>query len=162
LRRAEQDDDPGPLADAALDEVASSPDEQLSLFSVLSAHVVGSSQLTTSVFDEGLDEPDDGDGEELDDGTVPIDLPPPPPPGAGRYSMALPEDLGGRSLAEVKRDLRTANADLAMHLVRFTALSHREVNGRLNRLVGIQRIDQASLDELRRRADQAERWIASL
>jgi superfamily II DNA or RNA helicase len=160
LRQVEEDEGVDPLADAAVDEVETPPDEQLSLFSVLSAQVVGSSELTTSVFDDGLDE-DDGE-EEPDDGAVPIELPPPPPPGAGKWSVALPEDLGGRSLAEVKRDLRTANADLAMHLVRFTTLSHREVNGRLNRLVGIQRIDQASLDELRRRADQAERWIASL
>jgi hypothetical protein len=41
-------------------------------------------------------------------------------------------------------------------------MSHREVNGRLNRLAGVQKVTEATLDELRRRADQAERWIASL
>jgi hypothetical protein len=74
----------------------------------------------------------------------------------------LPEDLGGRPLTEVKRELREANADLALHLVRFTGMTHREVNGRLNRLAGVQRITEATLEELRRRADQAERWIAAL
>jgi hypothetical protein len=41
-------------------------------------------------------------------------------------------------------------------------MTHREVNGRLNRLAGVQRITEATLEELRRRADQAERWIAAL
>src|SRR3546814_16303326 len=76
--------------------------------------------------------------------------------------MALPEDLGGRPLPEVKTELRDANADLAMDLVRFTGLSHREVNGRLNRLAGVTRITEATLDQLRKRADQADRWLASI
>src|SRR3546814_20908376 len=51
---------------------------------------------------------------------------------------------------------------MAMDLVRVTGLSHREVNGRLNRLAGVTRITEATLDQLRKRADQAERWLASL
>src|SRR3546814_19690224 len=76
--------------------------------------------------------------------------------------MALPEDLGGRPLPEVKKELRDANADLAMDLVRFTGLSHREVNGRLNRLAGVTRITEATLDQLRTRPHQAEPLLASL
>ena len=145
--RVEDVDEPiDPLADAAFDELPVDPDEQLSLFSVLSAQVVASSEVTASVFDDGLDDDEEA---EVDDGGVAVDLPPPPPPGAGRFSMALPEDLGGRPLSEVKKELREANADLAMH-------------GRLNRMAGIERITDATLDQLRRRADQAERWIASL
>jgi superfamily II DNA or RNA helicase len=146
-----EDDEP-----VALDELEDG-DEQLSLFSVLSSQVID--VAGPSVFDEGdHDEPDD----ELDDGSVPVELPAPPPPGAGRWSAPLSEDLGGRSLPEVKRELRAANADLALDLVRFTGLTHREVNGRLNRLAGLERITEATLDQLRRRADQAERWIRSL
>jgi hypothetical protein len=62
----------------------------------------------------------------------------------------------------VKRELREANADLALHLVRFTGLTHREVNGRLNRLAGVTKVTEATIHDLRHRADQAERWIASL
>ena len=141
----------------ALDEIADD-DEQLSLFSVLSSQVVDGPS-GPSVFDVAEVE-DEGDDE--DDGSVPVDLPSPPPPGAGKWSRALPEDFGGRSLPEVKKELREANADLAMHLVRFTGLTHREVNGRLNRLAGLERITEATLDQLRKRADQAERWIKSL
>jgi hypothetical protein len=46
--------------------------------------------------------------------------------------------------------------------VRFTGLTHREVNGRLNRLAGVSRVTEASIHDLRKRADQAERWISSL
>ena len=153
-----------PRDEAAFDEVVDeAADEQLSLFAVLSAQVVDHGGASTSVFDDGFDGLDDDDlDEDFDDGSVPLDLPLPPPPGAGRWSARLPEDLGGRPLAEVKKELREANADLVLHLTRFTGLSHREVNGRLNRLSGVQKVNEATIDELRKRADQAERWIASL
>src|SRR3546814_19484821 len=104
----------------------------------------------------------DLDPGEEEDSSVPFDLPPPPPPGSGRFSMALPEDLGGRPLPEVKKELRDANADLAMDLVRFTGLSHRQVNGRLTRLAAVTSITEATLDHLRHRADPAARCLASL
>jgi superfamily II DNA or RNA helicase len=145
----------------AVDEVLDEPDEQLSLFAVLSSQVLDA-DAATSVFDELADDGDSADHSTDDDGSVPIELPAPPEPGAGRYAAPLPADLGGRPLTEVKRELREVNADLALHLVRFTGKSHREVNGRLNRLAGVERITEATLEQLRRRADQAERWIASL
>src|SRR3546814_10944882 len=104
----------------------------------------------------------DLDPGEEEDSSVPFDLPPPPPPGSGRFSMALPEDLGGRPLPEVKKELRDANADLAMDLVRFTGLSHREVHGRLNRLAGVTRITESTADQLRHRDAHTESWLARL
>jgi superfamily II DNA or RNA helicase len=157
VRRADEELVDG--AERALDEVAGAADEQLSLFAALSSHVLDG-DATASVFDPVDEHPDDPDEDE--DGSVPIELPTPPRPGAGRFSTPVPDDLGGRPLTEVKRELREANADLALHLVRFTGMTHREVNGRLNRLAGVQRITEASLDQLRARADQAERWIGSL
>jgi hypothetical protein len=162
-KRTVEEEDPTLEDEAALDEVVEEGDEQLSLFAVLSAQVLDAGDHTSSVFDEGFDGMDDPELDEaFDDGSVPIELPLPPPPGAGRYSMALPEDLGGRTLADVKKELRDANADLVQHLARFTTMSHREINGRLNRLSGVQKITDASVHDLRRRADQAERWLASL
>src|SRR3546814_147734 len=160
LRRKVEDDEPSGLDEAQLDEVpGDAEDAQMSLFEVLSAEVLDDGS-GASVFDDGADESHDPGEEE--DSSVPFDLPPPPPPGSGRFSMALPEDLGGRRSAENTSELQDANADLAMDLVRFTGLSHREVNGRLNRLAGVTRITEATLDQLRKRADQAERWLASL
>jgi superfamily II DNA or RNA helicase len=160
LGRAWEDGDPTEIPDdpAALDEPDADDDGQLSLFQVLSAEVLDGDG--SSVFD---DDPAVAvlDGDDGDHG-VPFDLPPPPPPGGGRFSAPIPEDLGGRPLPEVKAELRAANAELATELARFTGLSHREVNGRLNRLAGLSRITEASLEQLRRRADRAERWLASL
>jgi superfamily II DNA or RNA helicase len=158
-QRTDEEDGFGEDA-AALDEVGGEPDEQMSLFSVLSSQVLDGPG-SASVFDDD-DDLRDGDAPDGDDGSVDLELPPAPPPGAGRFSTPIPADLGGRPLVEVKRELRAANADLAMHLVRFTGMTHREVNGRLNRLAGVGRITDATLDQLRQRADQAERWISSL
>jgi hypothetical protein len=164
LRRAWEDgeEERPPEDPAMLDEPGDDEEEQLSLFQALSAEVIDNDG--PSVFDP---DPDAGDGAvdeggDVGDDGVPVDLPPPPPPGSGRFAVPLPPDLGNRPLAEVKAELRQANAALARELVRFTGLTHREVNGTLNRRAGLQRIDQASLDDLRRRADQAERWLAGL
>jgi superfamily II DNA or RNA helicase len=161
LRRTwEEGEAPEVEADpTALDEVPGDEEEQLSLFAVLSSEVLEGAD-GPSVFDE--DDDDELDDEDTDDGSVPMDLPSPPPPGSSRWAAPLPEDLGGRTLPEVKKELREVNADLALHLVRFTGLTHREVNGRLNRLAGLERITEATLDQLRKRADQAERWIKQL
>ena len=161
LARPLRPEDEGHAEDAAaLDETKPGPDEQLSLFAVLSSQVLHS-DTTTSVFDAvpaGLSDLIDDD----DDGSIPVELPAAPRPGAGRYGVPFADDLGGRPLAEVKRELRAANADLGLHLARFTGMSHREVNGRLNRLAGVERVTEATLDQLRKRADHAERWIGGL
>jgi superfamily II DNA or RNA helicase len=157
-RNWEEGDQPDlPEDPAALDE-APEEKEQLSLFEVLSAQVVdGPGGL--SVFDDDPDvDPHDDDG----DTGIPIDLPPPPPPGAGRFTRGLPPELADKPLAEVKTELRRVNASLAKDLARYTGLSHREVNGRLNRLASIERIANATAEQLRRRAAQAERWMAEL
>jgi hypothetical protein len=157
--RPEEPDDP-----AALDEPPEDDPGQLSLFEVHSSHVVdGEGALSTFDDDPDVDALDahvDADVD-LDDGYA-IELPAPPPPGAGRYTGGLPEDLAGRPLAEVKAELRAANADLARDLARYTGLSHREVNGRLNRLASVERIAEATVDQLRRRAAHAERWLGGL
>jgi hypothetical protein len=41
-------------------------------------------------------------------------------------------------------------------------MGHAQVNGQLNRLVGLRRIDEATVDQLRRRVRQAERWLSTL
>ena len=70
--------------------------------------------------------------------------------------------LGALSRFEQKEALRVRNADLARELVRFTGMTHAQVNGQLNRTVGLKRIDEATAETLRRRATEAERWLARL
>ena len=147
--RADEPDEP-----AELDEIPGET-EQLSLFQVLSAEVVEGSSAV-SVFD------DDPDADHLDeddeDTTVPIELPFPPPRGRGDSWVGR----DGRPLAEVKQELRMANAELARELAQLTGLSHQEVNGRLNREVSILRIAEASAEQLQARIERAEKWLANL
>jgi hypothetical protein len=73
-------------------------------------------------------------------------------------------DTGGES-RDPRREreaLREANARLVQDLVWATGMAHAQVNGQLNRLVGLRRIDEATVDQLRRRARQAERWLAKV
>jgi len=152
-----RDEDPDP---SALDEAPEDDAAQLSLFEVHSAQVIdGEGARSTFDVDPDAGPPDEVAGPDED---VAVDLPPPPPLGAGRFTGGLPDELAGRPLAEVKVELRSANADLAKELARYTGLSHREVNGRLNRLAAVERIADATVEQLQRRAAQAERWMAAL
>lgn len=135
---------------AAFDDVGG--DEQLSLFAALSAVTTDGPHPVASVFDEDVVEPDD----DSDDADLLVEVPPPPLPGGVTLVAGTPNPRQQRTA------LRKHNAGLVMELVRFTGLSHAEVNGKLNRLVGVRRIDDASVDQLERRAKQAQRWLSSL
>lgn len=149
--------DPAQIA-AELDQQLA--DEQLSLFSALSATIVDESHL--GVFDDDYDEigrvdtNDDGDLlPDLDPLSLTLDEILPPALGFGEHT-------DGRSRAEIKEALRLRNAESARELVRFTAQSHARVNAELNRLSGMKSVDEATLDQLERRANAADRWLNGL
>src|SRR5690606_466938 len=108
---------------------------------------------------------DDPDGE-LRDGRdehgVELVLLPPPLPGGG-----MPRSMGSgggpdapeMSLRQRKIVLRDANADLARELVRSTGWNHPKVNAELNRLSGITRISEATLEQLERRLAAGRKWL---
>lgn len=133
---------------------AQRPDEQqMSLFAALSSTVV---DVTESPAD-GVDPHEDIVLEPGDLRSFTIDLPPPPPL-PGRLT-----DLEGvgpvRSRHSDKKRLRDRNASLVADLARVTGLGHRAINGELNRLAGIVRIDEATVPQLARRADAAGKWL---
>ncbi|HEX3087689.1 MAG TPA: hypothetical protein VHQ23_03475, partial [Ilumatobacteraceae bacterium] len=102
--------------------------------------------LTT--FDDGL-QPSEADDEDPD---LDLDLP------------EIPTDAGyvfadGKSVAEVKAELREQNADIAKHLVDRTGWSHGRVNGELNRLAGLASVGGATNAQLRSRLKQGEKWL---
>jgi len=135
-----------------VDEPADPADgEQLSLFAVISA------VATDAVMpdDELHDEPVDADP----DPALVLELPAPPLlPGGGRSTAAV--DAGGETLMEQKARLRATNTSLARDLARWTGMTHAQVNAELNRLVGLQRIGDATADQLDRRLTHARRWMA--
>ncbi|MCC6830268.1 MAG: DEAD/DEAH box helicase family protein [Thermoleophilia bacterium] len=155
LRRREDDartDDPD-----ALDEVPQRvrDEEQLSLFAAISSRAVGTEEVHGPDA-EGLfvaEEPDD------DEGLV-LELMPAP-------HLDAPEPAGGAPGSDLsprqrRRLLRDANAAAVSEIARLTGGTHAQVNSELNRLVGVQRIGEATLEQLERRREQAHRWLARI
>jgi hypothetical protein len=151
------DEATGPDRDQAAASLDTFEPEQLSLFSVLSAVATG--MRISAVTPDGItydDEPDSiastVDDTELD-GL--LDLLLPEVPTEAGYSRDL-----GRSVAEVKADLRSANAAVAQRLVDLTGLSHGKVNAEMNRLANVTSVGAATTDQLERRLRHSEAWLA--
>jgi len=151
------------------DEVAQERggDEQMSLFAALSSTVIDADSTAPA---DGLDAsermvvlPDDLEG-------FPVDLPPPPPlPGRDPIVAGNPWDASygtteevGKSRAQIKAELRDKNSDRVRELVGRTGLGYPEVNMRLNRESGVDRITEATISGLTRRLAVADRWIDSV
>lgn len=150
LRRRDQEEGPEREEDL-LDEVpGADPDEQLSLFAAISAVPVGD----VAEHRIGAVEPAPAPVEE-DDPELVIELAPAPllaAPPAGDEGSAPPP-------RERRRLLRDANAQLARQIARITGLSHAQVNAELNRRVGVQKIGEATIEQLERRREAAARWL---
>jgi superfamily II DNA or RNA helicase len=155
LRRKDEDVDG--LTEFALEQEASEfdaamPDaEQMSLFSVISA-VATEVVVHSPDFDDEPDPPDP-DIAFLDDPDFLIDLDPVPLPGGGSVVGT------GMSRREERERLREANADLARALVDRTGWTHAKVNAEMNRLAGIEKISQATIEQLQRRVRYGESWL---
>jgi superfamily II DNA or RNA helicase len=141
-------------------------DEQMSLFEALSSTVIDADSSSSA---DGIDPsekmvvlPDDLEG-------FPVDLPPPPPlPGrnpieAGNpwATTAAPEEPS-KSRAQIKTELRDKNSDRVREIVGRTGLGYPEVNMRLNRESGVDRITDATISALTRRLAVADRWIETV
>lgn len=63
---------------------------------------------------------------------------------------------GGRAAREQQRSI---NAQWARDLATLTGMTHAKVNAELNRLSGVTRVSEATVDQLERRAEAAARWF---
>jgi superfamily II DNA or RNA helicase len=129
-------------------------EEQMSLFAVISAVATDAAEPSDDEFPYDPDDLEDGypDGFELT-------LAPPPPLVGGAA-----ETNGGGGTAvltrrEEKTRLRDANAGIARELVRRTRLTHAQVNAELNRLSGVRRVSEATIDQLERRLAVGDKWL---
>ena len=153
LRRPVIDD--ATLADdAAFDDaraIEHADDEQLSLFAAISAVATDVQVHTPSLFDDEPDAPEHP--EDPDDPDLLVALAPLPPL-AGSLAVAA----GTSTRKQEKERLRAANAALARALAQRTSQTHQAVNVELNRLAGVKRVSEATLEQLERRLRAAERW----
>jgi len=152
LRRREDDGDP--VADAALlaRTMARGADAQMSLFAPLAARALGDADEPETELEDmrAMPEPDD------DDALVLELAPAPRAGGADDGHLERPP----RSARARRRQLRDANAAAVAELVRVVDMSHAQINAELNRMVGIQRVGEASVDELERRRGAVIAWLA--
>jgi superfamily II DNA or RNA helicase len=123
-------------------------DVQMSLFAALSAVAT---DVREPLADEEVFDDEDGAGEEFE-----LMLAPPPPLGGG----AAPTGTTTLTRKEEKLRLREENATVARELVRRTTLTHGQVNAELNRLSGVRRVSEATIEQLERRIAVADRWLA--
>ena len=141
------------------------PDEQLSLFSALSSVATETSETEVmvggSVFDDDYEDSDpepfaDAPDHSTDD--LLLDVGALAPPLVGGQSAAL----DGTSRYEHKEALRLKNAEWARDLARATGMNHGQVNGQLNRLINLARVDSATVEQLEQRVAAAEKWWRQL
>lgn len=179
-RRSGEADGPNPAEpdDVAAVSVGDPLDdsEQMSLFSVIGAVAIDADLTTVAadsaaapglgVFDE---DPEDPGSVREPDGVEVVLLPPPLPGGGhvavpvdGRDDPAIRAALHGATSMtqrERKAQLRDLNADVAAELVRCTGWGYVQVQNELNRLTGIRRVSEATLEQLESRLDHARRWL---
>ena len=162
LRKPDAKDDD--FLDESETERAAPELEQLSLFSAISAVPLdeAGNPLDASALQEAEGEipgmvRGEGENEDLPawvlaapdlGGTVPTPEP-----------EVIPDAPSPRSR---KRKLREQNSVHVRTLVRRTSQGHAEVNGELNRRVGIKRITEATVAQLERRLDVANKWLKKL
>jgi hypothetical protein len=169
LRKPSEDDEADgttvPADEAQLDEQRHEDDDarQLSMFAPLSAVVTGDAE-ESSVFhldDDVLDRLDRADASDAvtDDAVLDLALPVlPAGPGGDRHVAAgSAEAVNPR---EHRAELRAQNQRLVQEIARATGWTHPQVNRELNRLAGVERIGEATVVQLARRARHAERWLA--
>jgi superfamily II DNA or RNA helicase len=127
-------------------EQADGDDVQMSLFAALSAVATE----TREVDDLDYDPEPVGSAEEIE-----LELAPPPPLAGG--------DPGATTLTrrEHKQVLRDQNATVARELARRTRLTHGAVNAELNRLSGVRRVSEATIEQLEQRLRAGDKWLAN-
>ena len=175
LRRADEKDDLEPRLDGTEGGTpASEADdgEQLSLFAPISAIPLDESgQLIDpsriyDLRDEGyrVEEVDEIPGLASADDTHDIPFAwgsagfsadvPIPEPSLNQVTVTSPRNR--------RRQLREDNSARVRTLVHLTRLGYADVNTELNRRVGIRRVTEATVAELERRLDAADRWLKKL
>jgi hypothetical protein len=150
LRRVDEDGEPLPEEEPRELVEPPEPGDQMNLFAAISAVATGEGPEPIAWQPAPV--------ATLDEGVV-LELAPAP-----QVLPPQPDDPDGRpapSPRERRRALRDANASLVRLISRLTGLSHQQVNAELNRRVGVERVGEATLEQLEARRREASRWLAA-
>lgn len=139
------------------DDRGNDDDQQLSLFAVHSATAVEAPVDPDDIL-ATHDEPHEPSPIDLASPELLIDLAelPPVPGGPKRRLGDDPSAGGGRAERERQRSI---NAQWARDLATLTGSGHANVNAELNRLSGVAKVSEATVDQLQRRAEAAAKWF---
>ncbi|HLI01976.1 MAG TPA: hypothetical protein VKV06_14405, partial [Acidimicrobiales bacterium] len=150
--------EPDPAELDPLTEPPADGEDQLSLWSVISA--VATDTDTHAAEDETAREMR-LESEEPEDESLTIPLPT-LDLAVGRAGGDEGGDGAGGPLltrSQQKRRLRDANAEMARALATKTGWPHAKVNAELNRVTGVKRVTEATVPQLEKRLAYAERWF---
>ncbi|WP_217924012.1 DEAD/DEAH box helicase [Miltoncostaea oceani] len=154
LRRPDGEEGEVEPADEIEEVAPPEREDQMSLFAAISAVATGSAPDA----DAGVGAPPPVATEPLDEGLL-LELAPAPLLVAPAEPAT--EEERGLPVRERRRRLRDSNASLVRHISRITGLSHSQVNAELNRRVGVERVGEATMEQLERRRAHAARWLAA-
>jgi superfamily II DNA or RNA helicase len=133
------------------DDGGEADDDLFSMFAPISAVPLGDGSEPDWVLD------DDGWFEApVEDETLTIPLPPLPSGAGGGGIGAAP---AGRTVREHKEALREANANKSRLIARHTGQTHGAVNAELNRVSGVKKVSEATVEQLERRLAKADAWL---
>ncbi len=145
------------------EEAAERDEEQLTLFSAISAVPleIDGAPLEPAVYTEDRGDPIPGLVDELDEKPDADDFELLPP----NHDEILPTpepgpELPARPGRSRRRELREQNSARVRSLVHAKRKAHADINAELNRRVGIKRITEATVRQLERRLEVADRWLA--
>ncbi|MFO0688289.1 MAG: DEAD/DEAH box helicase [Myxococcota bacterium] len=166
--RSEADDLGDRDAEPREPEAEADGEEQISLFSAISAIPLDASGRPLEI--APVDEEAAQDGLGVIPGLVDEEPAPERGPATASFELTaqvfdqpvpIPEPEAGPTVSprSRKRKLREQNSAIVAALAHRTRRSHAEINAELNRRIGIQRITEATLAQLERRLDAARRWL---
>lgn len=145
---------------AAGREPEAGEDGQLSLFAAISAVPVGEVEHAEWLPDDAATW---GATDPTADDALTIELAPAPVLARRRSATwsasSGPAPIPGETVPERRRRLRDANAERVRDLVHRTGMSHAKVNAELNRMAGVERVTQATVEQLERRLRRADAWL---
>ena len=164
LRKPDAKDDA--FLDEPDNERAAPELDQLSLFSAISAVPLdeAGNPLDASPVEEADTTPEEEIPGLVDEASPGEDL--------STFTLTAPElegpvptpepETAAPSPRSRKRKLREQNSALVRALVHRTQKGHAQINAELNRRVGIKRITEATVNQLDRRRDVAQKWLERL
>ena len=124
---------------------------QPSLFAAISAVPMGDGPVPDWVLDE------DAAADPPDDESLTVPLPPIAPRGTPAGAPVAAH--GGRTRREHKERLREANSAKMRLIAHHTGMTHAKVNTELNRVSGLRKISEGTVEQLETRLRKAELWL---